>query len=190
MKIINDAFRHVTRLNEVGDDSPYEFSDPDGVRSGKSGWSFGDCQFDIANNDQAAACLKDCGFTDGEIKGLIAQTVDVKKLNPRLESHAHVIDEYADRQLKYCIDGAAQFVEKYRIPVDAPALLALADTINQYGSLGEGSGNHLAGLKRPITAQDVLAMKLTWKYSTSSKHGHDDTVRRYNNLMKVVSNEL
>jgi hypothetical protein len=179
----------VVKLNEIGDADPYRFDDPDGLRSGKSGWSFGPCQFDIANNSAASLCLKDCEFTDEEIAGLKAQTIpDMAPMNAKLAAHADVIERYSEAQLKYCVDGATEFINKYRVPfVDTAAILAIADTVNQYGSVGGGSASYLLALGRPVSAKDVLAMKLTWKYAKASKHNYDDTIRRYNNLIKVVT---
>jgi hypothetical protein len=184
---IEKQFRDLICLNEGGNSVAHQFSDPDGIRSGKSGWSFGVSQFDTQNNSAALSCLRDCGFTDAEIKGIVNQTIDVKPLAKRLHDHADIIEQYDIQQLQHCLNSARAFVAKYAIPVaDDAALLALADTVNQYGSLGSGSGSRLHGLGRAVTAQDVLDMKLTWKYATASKRGHDDTVRRFNNIAKVV----
>jgi hypothetical protein len=186
MKLFED-FIKIIQLNEIGDDDPYVFSDPDGVRSGKAGWSFGPCQFDIANNSAAVICLARIGFTKDEIQGLIAQTIDVAPLNSKLKNGAPVIQTFSQNQLRYCVDGATDFINKYHVPcVDSVATLMLADTINQYGSLGHGSASYLLALGRPITAKDVLAMKLTWKYAKASQHNYDDTIRRYNNVVKVA----
>lgn len=188
MKTINDLFYDVISLNEGGPAVALEFSDPDGVRSGKSGWSFGVCQFDTRNNTMALACLKECGFTQDEIHGIVDQTIDVRPLASKLAAHADIVERYDNAQLQHCIDSAGNFAAAHGIPlVDTAALLMLCDTINQYGSLGDGSAAHLSELGRTVTAADVLDMKLTWKYATASKHGHDDTVRRYENVMQVVS---
>jgi hypothetical protein len=190
MKSLEELFRLLIFENECdGDESViYNFSDADGVRSGKSGYSFGVSQLDTKNNSQALACLSECGFTDAEIDCIINQTIDVKPFAPQLAAHADIIKKYDEAQLKYCVAGATEFVDKYHVPVvDTAALLAVADTINQYGSCGHGSASYLLALGRPVTAKDVLAMKLTWKYAQASKHNHDDTIRRYSNLMEVVS---
>lgn len=186
MKELKELFREIIIENELGGDlnEALHFSDPDGVRSGKSGWSFGVAQFDTQNNDQAIACLRDCGFTDAEIKGVVAQTIDVKPLNKRLQDHAGVIIEYDQRQLQHCIDRARAFVDSRKIPLaDTSALLSLADTINQYGSLGDGSARHLLDLGRPVTIDDITTMKLAWKYG---KAHPKDVVRRQENIKKVM----
>jgi len=190
MTTLNELFRLVIIANERGGDPSvaWKFSDPDGERSGKSGWSFGDSQFDTQNNAQAIACLKECGFTQEQIDGVVKQTIDVKPLNALLFAHKDIIAKYDDAQLSHCINSAVNFCEARKLPVtDTAALLMLSDTVNQYGSLGDGSAAYLGKLDHPITAEDILNMKLTWKYATASKRGHDDTVRRYDNLIAIVS---
>lgn len=189
-KSIDELFREIIIRNELGADLDEAlcFSDPDGVRSGKSGWSFGACQFDTRNNDYAIACLRDCGFTDHEIKGIVNQTVDVAPLNKRLQANAGTIIEYDNRQLALCLRAAEKFVARYEIPLaDTAALLSLADTVNQYGSLGAGSAARLLAVAKPITAGDILAMKLEWKYAKSGPRQYADTVRRHDNIMAVMA---
>jgi len=188
-KPIDALFRKIIILNELGADldEALRFSDPDGIRSGKSGWSFGAVQFDTKNNDQAIACLREIGFTEAEIKGVVNQTIDVTPLNKRLAENAGTIIEYDNRQLVHCLRSAERFSDQYRVPLaDSAALLALADTVNQYGSLGAGSAAKLLAPARPVTAADILAMKLTWKYAQEGKRQHDDTVRRHNNIMQIM----
>lgn len=189
MKTVNEIFREIILANELENnlDFALRFSDPDGVWSGKSGWSFGVCQFDTKNNDQALACLRECGFTPEEIEGIVKQTIDVKPLASKLRDHADIVARYDAEQLSYCIVKAQRFADHYCIPVqDTTTLLALADTINQYGSLGDGSAAFLRKLQRPVTARDVLNMKLTWKYSRTER-GRADTKRRYDNILKVIN---
>lgn len=187
MKNINEMFREIIALNEGGPTVAYKFSDPDGVRSGKSGWSFGLSQFDTQNNGQALACLRECGFTDAEIAGIVSQTVDVKPFAARLEANREVVDRYDMAQLQHCLNAAGQFAENYGIAIyDSHALLALADTVNQYGSLGNGTAAYCRQLQRPVTGPDILAMKLTWKYS-QTRVGRADTIRRADNIAKVVA---
>ena len=65
MKTLNEMLYEIIVLNELDGNlnASLRFSDPDGALSGKSGWSFGPCQFDTQNNAAALACLRDCGFT-------------------------------------------------------------------------------------------------------------------------------
>lgn len=182
---INEQFRKIIAENEGGPEVALEFSDPDGVRSGKSGWSFGVCQFDVQNNSQALACLSECGFTHDEIDGIVHQTIDVHKLEYKLKENAEVIARYDDAQLQHCLNAAGRFLENYGIAVqDDAAFLMLADTVNQYGSLGSGTAAGCRMFGRPVTAEDLLNIKLQWKYSQTER-GAADTRRRYCNVMKV-----
>ena len=187
MRTLNELFRLVILENELGGSLKYahKFSDPDGARSGKSGWSFGVCQFDTQNNDQALCCLKDCGFSEDEIQGIVKQTIDVKPLCSRLADNAGIIAKYDEAQLSHCLNSAVNFNNEYEIPVtDTAALLAQADYVNQYGSMGKGFAAYLKGLDGPVEAKDILTFKLD--HTTYGKNHPDDCKRRYNNLMKVV----
>lgn len=187
MQTLNEIFRRVILANELDNNTAaaLRFSDPDGVLSGKSGWSFGISQFDTQNNDQALVCLRECGFTENEIYGVVHQTVDVKPLASKLKAGADIIARYDTQQLSHCLNKALNFDEKYGIPQSGPgAILASADYVNQYGSQGQGAVAYYKGLGRPITAEDVLNFKLT-----CTKYGKEhpkDCRRRYDNLMKVL----
>jgi len=188
MKTLNALFREVILANELGGNIKValRFSDPDGVLSGKSGWSFGISQFDTQNNDAALKCLAACGFSPAEIRGVVAQTIDVKPLAAKLAANTDVIALYDEEQLSYCLSKALNFDSDHGIPVaDAAAILASADYVNQYGSQGNGARAYYKALARPITALDVLNFKLT-----QTKYGREhpgDCRRRYDNLMKVVN---
>jgi hypothetical protein len=191
MATLNEIFRKVILANELENNLNYvyRFSDPDGVRSGKSGWSFGMSQFDTQNNDQALACLRECNFTEDEITGIVKQTIDVKPLFGRLLSNAIIINRYDTDQLSYCLNKAINFDVDFGVQVaDVSAMLAGADYVNQYGSQGQGAVNYYKALNRPITANDVLNFKLTCtKYG---KEHPDDCKRRYNNLIRIYKENV
>jgi len=186
MATLNEIFRRIILANELSDNLKYvhRFSDADGVRSGKSGYSFGISQFDTQNNDQALKCLRECGFTEAEITGIVKQTIDVKPLAARLAAHADIIAKYDSEQLSYCLNKAINFDIDHGIQIaNVSAMLAGADYVNQYGSQGNGARAYYKGLGRPITAEDVLQFKLT-----QTKYGRehpDDCHRRYNNLVRI-----
>jgi hypothetical protein len=185
MKTLNELFRDIICLNEGGTAVAYEFSDPDGIRSGKSGWSFGVCQWDTRNNGTALKCLTECGFTLDEIHGIIDQTIDVRPFSARLAAHRDVIEKYDERQLQHCLDQAVDFNNAHEIPVtETAALLAQADYCNQYGSMGGECAAYLAGLGRPVAARDILQFKLD--HTQFGKNHPKDCERRYDNIMKVV----
>lgn len=189
-KTLNELFRLVILANELSNNLKFalRFSDPDGVRSGKSGWSFGVCQFDTQNNGQALGCLRECGFTEAEIDGIVRQSIDVKPLAARLAAHADVVAKYDELQLSHCLNKALGFDERHGIPVaDTSAILAGADYVNQYGSQGQGAVAYYRALARPITAEDVLNFKLA-KTKYGREHG-DDCRRRYRNIIDILKRE-
>lgn len=187
METLNQLFRKIILANELEGNLKFvhSFSDPDGVRSGKSGWSFGICQFDTKNNDQALRCLRECGFTDAEIKGVVNQTIDVKPLGRKLALNSSIIAKYDEAQLSGCLNAALNFAAYRSLPLASPGgVLALADYINQYGQPGDGSAAFYRGLHHPITAEDVLNFKLT-----QTKYGKEhpsDCRRRYTNIIKII----
>ena len=189
MKTLNELFYLVILANELGNNlsAAWRFSDPDGA-SGRSGWSFGLCQFDTRHNSAALKCLAACGFTETEIDGIIAQTVDVKPFAARLAAHAEVIERYDTDQLSYCLNKALEFnVCHGIIMTDTTALLAVADYVNQYGSEGEGIAAYFndIDLQRPIIGQDVQDFKLS-----RTKYGREhraDCERRYSNICDIVA---
>ena len=194
MKTLNELFYDVILLNELGGstEAALRFSDPDGVQSGKSGWSFGVCQFDLENNNTASTCLKDCGFTSAEIDHLIRQDIPVsavRELESKLKANAGIVEQYSIAQLAYCLNKALNFDVDFGIPLaDSAAILAGADYVNQYGSQGNGAVAYYKKLARPITATDVLNFKLA-----QTKYGREhpaDCKRRYNNILKVVKEDL
>ena len=187
-RTLNDLFHDTIFLSECGGKKSviYRFSDPDGERSGKSGWSFGMSQFDTQNNSTALKCLAECGFTPAEIAAIVAQTVDVRPFADRLAAHADIIDHYDTAQHSYCLDQALNFAGQRGFPLASPdGILGLADYINQYGVPGDGSAAFYSALGRPVTAQDVYKFKIAQtKYG--KEHG-DDCLRRYSNLQHVLA---
>jgi hypothetical protein len=190
MESLNELFYKVILLNELSGNVSYalKFSDPDGVRSGKSGWSFGVCQYDTQNNANALLCLYECGFTKEEVTGIVHQNIDVKALEYKLKNHVDIIQKWDTLQLTYCLNKALNFDTDYGIPVQSPdGILAGADYVNQYGSQGNGARDYYKKLGRPITAKDVLEFKLN-----NTRYGKvhpKDCERRYNNIIKVLTEE-
>lgn len=193
-KTLNELFYNVILLNELGGNelAALRFSDPDG-KSGRSGWSFGLCQFDTRHNAASIDCLVDCGFTQDEIHGIIDQTIDVRPLAARLIAHKDIIAKYDTEQLSYCLNSAMNAVASRGIMVFEPAaILCLADYVNQYGSVGQEFSkwmderdNDAAG----ITHEEIQEWKL--KHTQYGKEHPGDCKRRYNNILKVIKdNEL
>ena len=125
---LNELFRKVILYNEVdgNEKAILRFSDPDGP-SGRSGWSFGLCQFDTRHNDMAVACLKECGFTDEEISGVVNQSISIKPLEAKL--NACIVAKYDTAQLSQCLNAALNVTTSNGImALDTAAILALAFT--------------------------------------------------------------
>ena len=189
--VLTAAFRKIIIANELDNSlrHVHKFSDPDGVRSGKSGWSFGISQFDLQNNPLAAACLRACKFSEAEIAGLIAQTIDARALEPKLKAAAVTIEQFDRLQLSSCVARAQRILSKRSItPANDAALLSVADYANQYHLSDINKPgylvHYLARLDHPFTAADVLQFKLT-----ATKYGREhpgDCRRRYANLVKIM----
>ena len=189
MKTLNELFRDVIYLNEVGGDESriLKFSDPDGP-SGRSGWSFGLCQFDTKHNSSALNCLRECGFTEEEISDVTSQGSGSKELESKLQSD--IVDRYDTSQLSTCINSALNVTTSHGIMVlETPAILALADYINQYGSVGIGFISYLE--EKQQTGILNIQIIQDWKLNTTlyGKNHPSDCIRRYNNILKVVKDE-
>jgi hypothetical protein len=186
-KTLNELFRDLICLNELDGNisAALRFSNA----SSSSGLSFGLSQLDVTHNDSAVQCLKECGFSNEEIKELQTKSVDWKLFNPRLESHADIIERYDEAQLSHCLDSSLNFALSHGIAIsNTSAILASADYINQYGSEGQGMLDYLHNLNRPFTPEDILYFKLhNTKYG---RENPEDCQRRYNNLMKIVKEEI
>ncbi len=184
---ILDLFRRCIVANELDNNLAfvYRFSDPDGVRSGKSGWSFGICQFDINNNPSAVLCLRECGFTTDETAALKAQTIDVKPLAARLKKQSATVDRWDSVQLHECLLHPLQICSDSGVAfADDEAKLHLADYHNQfYMSRGGKMHGFLCGLGRPVSASDILACKLRMPWGRKRP---DDVRRRYNNIVRIA----
>ena len=164
----------------------YRFSDPDGVRSGKSGWSFGRCQFDLQNNTMAKQCLAAAGFTPAEIAGLVNQThggAAMTALAKRLQSPPvmAVIDEYDNRQLDETIAHTRAVLANAGLScANEEAFVHCCDYHNQFHlSYGGKCVLWLQRLHRLVTAQDLLDYKLTTLWGQKRP---DDVARRWNNI--------
>lgn len=181
--------RKVILLNEL-DNNPvaaYRFSDPDGVKSGKSGWSFGICQFDINNNSMAALCLRECGFTAAEINALKAQTCQSMLLmDKKLQAARTVVDAWDSRQIEDCVTRVQQLSELGRYAyADDKAFVMAADYHNQfYLSKGGKFDTWAKEFGAPITDYDVYKFKLRLPWGMKRE---DDVKRRYFNVLKVMA---
>lgn len=187
---LNDLLRQALIKNELGGNLAlvYRFSDADGVRTGKSGYSFGVCQFDIANNHRAIECLKECQFTDVEVARLLKQIGPIADLNDKLAAHKEVVDLYDTAQ----IDGTIGWVKGISkaagiVYADEEALIHACDYHNQFNMNPRGKAvGYLSRLGRPVTAQDILTYKLTTIWGQKRP---DDVRRRFGNIHKLFNNQ-
>jgi hypothetical protein len=185
---LNDLLRQALIKNELGGNMAlvYRFSDADGVRTGKSGYSFGIAQFDIMNNHRAIECLKECSFTDAEIVRLQRQLGPIGDLNDKLAAAKNVVDVFDTAQ----VDGTINWVRGISkaagiVYADDEAFIHACDYHNQYHMNAHGKAiAYLAKLGRPVTAQDILAYKLTTIWG---KKRPDDVKRRFNNIHKLFT---
>lgn len=184
------TFRLVILANEVGNNTraAYRFSDPDGVHTGKSGWSFGICQFDINNNPSATLCLRECGFVTDEILGLKAQTIRIAPLNAKLRAASSVVDQWDERQLFECMTWPMRLCKESGITFDSEETkLHLADYHNQLNmSRGGKMHRYLSKLGRPVTAQDIFSFKMGIRWGRKRP---DDVKRRYENIRRICSEQ-
>jgi hypothetical protein len=183
VETLNSLFRKLILWNELdgNENAALRFSNA----SSKSGLSFGVSQLDITHNDNAVACLRECGFNQREILSLQVKEEGWRSCSKRLVDHANIIAKYDEAQLKHCLDKSLDFALSHGVPMaDTRAVLAAADYVNQYGSEGEGILAYFKSLGKPFTAEDILYFKLhNTKYG---RENPDDCQRRYDNISKVA----
>lgn len=188
---LNDLLRQALIKNELGGNMAlvYRFSDADGVRTGKSGYSFGVVQFDIANNHRAIECLKECGFTDTEIVRLQRQLGPIGDLNDKLAAAKNVVDVFDTAQIDGTINWVRGISKAAGITyVDDEAFIHACDYHNQYDMKAHGKAiDYLVNLGRPVTGQDIHKYKLGTIWG---KKRPDDVKRRYNNIRKLFTGPL
>lgn len=183
-----EIFRSVILANELDNNRSlaYKFSDPDGVLSGKSGWSFGICQFDTQNNPQSIICLRECGFTTDEISAIKRQTCyDMPSMDKKLAAHGTIVDRFDDQQLSECLQWPAQLAKEGNIRLSDGALIACADYHNQYYMSRNGKlHTWLKKLGREVKAHDILDFKLD--HTLYGQKRPKDCQRRYDNIVNIM----
>jgi hypothetical protein len=178
-------FRKIIFINELGGnkDFLYRFSDPDG-RAGRSGYSFGLCQFDVSHNPEAVLCLRECEFTTDEIAGLKSQAIDAESLEWKLAENKQVVDRWDNRQIDQSLTHPVDICIRSGIDVEEKAMYHLADYHNQfYMSKGGKMHRFLLALQRPVTPEDILNLKLHTQWG---KLRSGDVHRRYNNIVAIL----
>ena len=181
-----ELFREILIRNELGGNAGliYKFSDADGVRTGRSGWSFGVSQFDVNHNPHAVLCLRDCDFTTDEINGLINQSIDTYSLNDKLFFYHEVVDQYDEENFDQSLKHVSNLCNRHRIFLTNETIYHLADYHNQFYMSKNGKMHtYLKGFTRRVKPVDILNFKLTLKWGVKRP---DDVYRRYNNIVDLT----
>jgi hypothetical protein len=184
------TLRDVITENEVGSNADliYCFSDPDGVRTGKSGWSFGRCQFDLQNNKSAGNILGQCGFSMSEINGLTRQVYHSQQMaifDQRLLKNASVVDAADEAEFREIVKHVRAVLISSGVRLaNAETFIHLCDYHNQLRlDYGGRCVRYMQRLDREIKAQDILDCKLTTFWG---KKRPDDVQRRFNNVVRIA----
>lgn len=191
------CFAKALVANELGNQMSlvYKFSDADGERTGKSGWSFGVVQFDINNNANAIRALEEMEFTPTEIMQLRQQQyTDVEfmtKMNAKLLAHRDIIDRWDRKQISECLSWPLGICNGLHIDFSGEeAFIHIADYRNQFGiSIGGKMYTWLGAQAGAITPEMIRDFKYTTKYGIAQKlkpRDKDDVWRRYHNIVRIM----
>lgn len=166
-------------LNEVGDNprAPYRFS----FAGGKSGYSFGRAQFDVTANPAARNFLKKIGFTNNEIKRLLALDHNIDDLTAKLQTHKKEIDNFDLSHIKSSIEYLSTLIPEIEVE-DSETFIHLLDYHNQLFLSYNGQMHKWLKDKKGIIAPEmILTFKLNQKWGRINPQ---DVNRRYNNIKK------
>jgi hypothetical protein len=185
MKTLNEMFYDVILLNELSGNkaAAMKFSDPDGP-SGRSGGSFGVCQHDTRHGKYGTTILRECGFTTSEIEQVVNMSGDMKALAKKLKPE--IVEKYDTIQLSECLNSALNATTGNGVmAVTTGPILALADYVNQYGSIGPAFIEYLNEKDIDgLTIEEVQEWKL--KHTKYGREHPKDCERRYKNILKVL----
>jgi hypothetical protein len=176
---ITELCKQAIIQNEVGGDLSlaYKFSDPDGVRSGKSGYSFGVSQFDIENNWDGILCLKDCGFRPKDMDRLFEQRGDISDLDKKLKKNALVVDLYDKDHLYRSIQHVSIYCGT---EMSDETFVHLVDYHNQFYITPNGKMHRfLKSLDHRPTPVDIFEFKKTLRWYEVNPA---DVVRRFETI--------
>ena|SRR5271157_3947641 len=185
---IFDAVRRTIIDNEIGCDATlaYVFSK---AKGGKSGRSFGICQFDINNNPSSLLCLRECEFTTDEVWELKNTfPLELEPFNEKLKLHHDIVDRWDGQQIRDCITRVENNCTRGGfIPADMTAKVMMCDYNNQYNfSVGGKLYAFCQTLKRPVTAGDIYGFKKLTKWGQEDP---EDVKHRYNTVLKVMQGD-
>lgn len=180
---ITEALRRGLIANELSGKmlAAYRFSDA----KGKSGISFGQCQWDLNNNPKAELILREAGFSALEIEALKSKRlVNKTTLNAKLMAAKDVIDKHDRQELGAIVSWVRDCCADADVTIASEeAFVHLCDYHNQYNLEAHGKCmRHLQELGVPITAQHILDYKKTTQWG---KDRPDDVWRRWDNIHRL-----
>lgn len=191
------GFARALVANELGGrlSLVYVWSDADGVRTGKSGWSCGITQMDINNNPNALLMLRDLGYTTDESRRLRAQDpgLDMAAMNARLLAAREVVDKWDRHQIDECLTWPLGLCSSVDFSSEE-AFIHVADYHNQFG-MSRGGKMHtwLLSVSGVVAPEMIRDFKYTLPYGIKQKEKareHDDVWRRYKNIAFVFGREV
>ncbi|WP_051361143.1 hypothetical protein [Desulfuromonas sp. TF] len=188
-----DTLRRILIANELGNHPglAYHFSDPDGP--GRSGYSYGVCQFDLRHNRHAYAGLIECGFSMIEADSLMNQTcspAELNAMNSKLLGAAAVVDRLDAAEIAAAVDHVQRMVMIEDLHLaDEEAFLHLCDYHNQYRlDFGGKAATYFKSYPGQVDAEAILTFKL--KQTAWGQKRPDDVKRRWNNIVKICREDV
>lgn len=182
---ISDFVRRGLLANELGGCTAVAYCFTDA--QGKSGISFGLCQWDLNNNPKAATILRECGFSNLEIAALESKRLTNKTtLNAKLLDAREIVDKHDNREIGAIVGWVRDCCEDAGVVIGSEeAFVHLCDYHNQFHLDSNGKCiRHLAGLGVPVMAQHVLDYKKTTKWGRDRP---DDVWRRWDNIHRLFA---
>jgi len=182
-----EKMRLVLLENECSGDQSlaYRFSDADGVRTGRSGYSFGVCQFDIENNWDAILLLRDCGFKPKDLNRLYDQDTNVDDLNAKLFKHQLTVDAWDDGHIAESTGWCDGLV--FNVACSDSTRAMLVDYHNQLRFDKNGKLHKyikwFTSAGGELTPEVIRDFKL--EHTEWGRKRKNDVERRYRNVIKV-----
>ena len=178
--------------NEIGGnlEFAYRFSDPDGLNTGKSGYSFGRVQFDIENNWLGILCLKECQFRPKDLDRLFEQRGPIDDLDAKLRGHQETVDRFDALHVEESVTHCQRLIAESGIQLSGDeTLVHIVDYHNQFYMSRQGKIHRwLQTFPGAITPEMILDFKLN--HTAWGKKRPDDVRRRFNSvagIMEVVA---
>lgn len=196
LKDVHSLISDVLLLNELSgnENLKYIFSDADGYRTGRSGCSFGLCQFDIENNWDGLLILKEIGIKPKDIKDLYLQLSEssIERISRLIQTETakRIIDRADKAHITKSITHVMGVINELSSPVmiTVDGLVALVDYHTQMhlsinGKMHEFIKNYPSiEVFDNKTVRDFKLNNTLW-----GKNRPDDVNRRYDNIFQTCS---